>query len=412
MVWTLAPTVDSRVDSVGQPQVRASAGLRAAGPLSVDVTTTPEGLLSLKPAYDRLNELCRNTLPFALHEWHVAWWNHLASSGAKVVDALRILSVRDRSGDFVAIVPFVSTRRELAGLEAVSLSLLGADPNFTEIRAPLVAPGLEAPVAAAIANHLEADDGWDWVTWSGLHGPFGDALARVVPLAWDTPNRDYVLELAPSWEQMRGGLKRNIRESLRHCYNSLKRDSLEFEFEVAETPDAVRNGLHMFLSLHAMRAGLANTVSHPHRFESGVARRFLYEACDRLAERGAARVFLLKVRGCVVATRIAFVVGEQLYFYYSGFDPKWGKYSVSTTIVAEAIKYAIAQGLTSANLSTGTDVSKTRWGAELVAYREATQTRRRLKSRIAYTAFRTAFDPRFREWLSPIAAALPRRSWD
>jgi CelD/BcsL family acetyltransferase involved in cellulose biosynthesis len=38
-----------------------------------------------------------------------------------------------------------------------------------------------------------------------------------------------------------------------------------------------------------------------------------------------------------------------------------------TTTVAEAIKWAIEQRFRAVNLSPGTDVSKTRWGAEAVA---------------------------------------------
>jgi len=54
-------------------------------------------------------------------------------------------------------------------------------------------------------------------------------------------------------------------------------------------------------------------------------------------------------------------VGDALYLYYSGYDPAFGDYSVMTTTVAEAIKYAIEHGFRRVNLSTGSDVSKTRW---------------------------------------------------
>jgi len=37
----------------------------------------------------------------------------------------------------------------------------------------------------------------------------------------------------PTWELFRRNLKRNVRESLRHCYNSLRREGIGFSFEVA-----------------------------------------------------------------------------------------------------------------------------------------------------------------------------------
>jgi CelD/BcsL family acetyltransferase involved in cellulose biosynthesis len=378
--------------------------------VTVDVATTPEELAALKLDYDRLHLVCRNTLPFALHEWHAVWWEQLARTEGKVRDALRIHVVRDDRGQCVAIVPFVSTIRELGRLRTESIGLLGADPNLTELRSPLVTPGTEALVSDAVVRHLAGDRGWDWVRWSGIQGRFGDEVAAATALAWQTPVLDYVVDLAPTWDAFRTGLKRNIRESLRHCYNSLKRDGLKFEFEVAQTPDDVRNALHTFLSLHAMRAALTNTVTHPHRFETDTSRRFLYEVCDRLAQRGSTRVFVLKIRGCIVATRVAFVVGDQLYLYYSGYDPRWAKYSVSTTILAEAFKYAIEQGLTAANLSTGTDVSKTRWGARAVPFPDAVQVQPRVRSRVAYGAYRALLNAQS-DWLGPLASHLPKRAW-
>jgi CelD/BcsL family acetyltransferase involved in cellulose biosynthesis len=91
-----------------------------------------------------------------------------------------------------------------------------------------------------------------------------------------------------------------------------------------------------------------------------------------------------------VAARIGFVVGNSLYLYYSGFDPAWGKYGVMTTALAESIKHAIAEGLATVNLSTGTDVSKTRWGPRTVSFGEAVQVARSLKSQLAYSVYQHA----------------------
>jgi hypothetical protein len=58
-----------------------------------------------------------------------------------------------------------------------------------------------------------------------------------------------------------------------------------------------------------------------------------------------------------------------MYLYYSGFDPTYRRYSVMTRVLAESIKYAIAEGINSINLSTGIDVSKTRWSPQATTYR-------------------------------------------
>ena len=171
MVWSPAPT--SNTDDAAGTSTRASASDMAtdrssglsfgrARALTVEVATTAEHLSALKPDYDRLHVVCRNTLPFALHEWHAVWWDHLAKTAGAVRDELRIHVVRDDRGDCVSIVPFVSTRREVGCFKTESLSLLGADPNFTELRCPLVVPGSERLAADAVARRLAAEGEWDW----------------------------------------------------------------------------------------------------------------------------------------------------------------------------------------------------------------------------------------------------------
>jgi CelD/BcsL family acetyltransferase involved in cellulose biosynthesis len=199
-----------------------------------------------------------------------------------------------------------------------------------------------------------------------------------------------MLDLPASWEELRSSLKRNIRESLRHCYNSLKRDGHRFEFQVIEDPAGVRRGLDRYLALHTMRANATHKVVHPDRFASRISREFLYAICDRLAARGAVRLFALKVAEQVVAMRLGFVVGDSLYLYYSGYDPLWARYSVMTTTVAEAIKYAIACGIKTVNLSPGREVSKMRWGPRQVDCASAFEANTRLRSRLASTAYLTA----------------------
>jgi hypothetical protein len=58
-----------------------------------------------------------------------------------------------------------------------------------------------------------------------------------------------------------------------------------------------------------------------------------------------------------------------------------------TTTVAEAIKYAIAHGLKTVNLSPAKDVSKTRWGPRQVDYTSVYENAGRLRSRLAREAY-------------------------
>jgi CelD/BcsL family acetyltransferase involved in cellulose biosynthesis len=372
--------------------VTAVAGQTAAetSQLTVEVVSTLEALRGLRADYERLQRSTGNTLPFSLHEWHLCWCDTFLEDAPGIRDRPMIHVLRTAAGTCIGIVPLILTERRIGPFTVRSFDALGSDPGITEIRTPLIEPGREAQVVRALQRMLAASRGWDWVVWRGLDDALAAALAGAPHLRWQLPLLDYVLDLPSSWEELRAGLKRNIRESLRHCYNSLKRDGHAFSLRVAADAQAIEDALDRFLVLHQMRAGVTGTVNHPNRFSSALVRWFLYQVCRRLAETGSARVFELVIGGEAVASRIGFIVGDSLYLYYSGFDPRWGKYSVMTTTMAEAIKYAIAQGLTSVNLSPGTDVGKTRWGPREIPYREAIQTAGTLHAGIARLLYEQA----------------------
>jgi CelD/BcsL family acetyltransferase involved in cellulose biosynthesis len=369
------------------------------------------GIAALKKDYEHLQATTGNVLPFALYEWHLTWCRHFLNIQPAVEDQPRFQVLRDTAGVCVGIIPMIVSRRRVGPLKFASVGLLGADPAITEIRGALMIPGYEQLAARAVRAGLDDMPRWDWVQWIGAT----HWLAALIPEKHTKPQaspQSYVLDLPPSWDMFRAGLKRNIRESLRHCYNSLKRGGHTFELRIVTETSDVGQALDCFLALHARRADMQGTSVHPNRFASEVSQRFLYDVCSQLAQRGVLRIFQLKVGSEVVAMRIGFVVAGSLYLYYSGYDPAWAKYSVMTTTVAEAIKYAIAQGLNTVNLSPGADVSKTRWGPRVEEYPVVYEYSHRLTSRVAAKVYVAAkYGNGVPSWVAK-RLSLARRRWD
>jgi CelD/BcsL family acetyltransferase involved in cellulose biosynthesis len=358
--------------------------------VTVETITSVEGVEALRADYEQLCGTIDNKLPFALHEWHSTWCRHFLGCDPQTRDEPLFYLLRNAAGKCVAIAPFILSRRSFGPLKIVSISVLGPDPFITEIRAPMIERGYEHLTARAVRDGLAGVHDWDWIHWSGVSNEFANALNTGGALRWEPPLSYFVLDLPPSWEEFRSRLKRNIRESLRHCYNSLKRDGHRFEFQVIEDPAGIRRNLDRYLALHTMRANATHRVIHPDRFASRTCREFLYAICDQLAARGAVRLFALKIGEQIVAMRLGFVVCDSLYLYYSGYDPRWARYSVMTTTVAEALKYAIAHGFKTVNLSPGREVSKMRWGPRRVDHGSAYEANTRLRSRLARSAYVTA----------------------
>ncbi|MEI9937364.1 MAG: GNAT family N-acetyltransferase [Pseudomonadota bacterium] len=331
--------------------------------------------------------------PFATWAWAVAWWAQLREEKLGVKDSLSIRTVRTHEGRLVAVAPMLISRRPSVGPFRVrQLQFFGADPNITEQRGLLALPQWRGEAYRALVAHALHDAAsWDSMLLSGVPADLDlGALVKSPDFEWVGQTADYVLTLPDSWAAFRTALPRNIKESIRKCYNSLKRDGLEFRLEVAESVESVVPALDHFFALHAARAKLSDTVHHFNIFSTAEAQSFLTDVCRRFAARGALRIFQLRIGEQVVAVRIGFVAGDTLYLYYSGYDPDFAQYSVMTTTVAEAIQYGITHGFSRVNLSTGNDVSKARWNPTEHVTRQALLMSSSRRAKFTHHVYRQA----------------------
>jgi CelD/BcsL family acetyltransferase involved in cellulose biosynthesis len=145
--------------------------------------------------------------------------------------------------------------------------------------------------------------------------------------------------------------------------------------------------LDRFFDLHAARSAMPSSVRHCDAFATPRSRVFLSDYARRAAELGSLRIFQIEIGGKVIAARVGFLLGEELYLYYSGYEPAWGRYSVMTTVVAETVKWAIDRGLKIVNLSYGKDVSKTRWRPTEVVLRHGVTLSPSTRGKLAFEAY-------------------------
>jgi CelD/BcsL family acetyltransferase involved in cellulose biosynthesis len=241
----------------------------------------------------------------------------------------------------------------------------------------------------------------DWIEWGALRQSSWEKASRNLPgrsrrtSVWEIDG--YHLDLPATWEELRASRSRNIKESIRHCYNSLKRDGLTSELRVIQAPEAVPAALATFFRLHTMRSLATNTVAHGDVFRQVNERALLTEYALERARHGELRIFQLLIAGTVVATRVAFQSNAQIYLYFSGYDLEWSKFSVMATLVVEAIKWSIAQRIALLHLSPGTDVSKLRWGPTATRYVAMTEITHRWGAQLSFDTHQRA--GRVRRWL-------------
>lgn len=336
------------------------------------IITTEAGFDALAAPWRQLETQVAHLLPFQTFDWNRAWWAVFSDSSWFHKDELAICTLHQEQ-QLVAVMPLTNTHVGLHSLFFYRyVRPFGADPNLTEIRIPLALPAYTETILQQWED-LSKQETFGLTEFQVIHtrqhaAHFLATNTAVHPLeARDIPN--FILQLDTDWPSFKAGLKRNIKESLRHCYNSLARDKLQARLQVWRGNAEVQQNLNAFYALHSVRAKATDTVEHPDYFADNKHRAFILALLD---SPFASRIILfgLELDGKTVAMRMAFDMGDELYLYYSGYDLQYAKYSVMTTLLAEIIQWAFTQGLKRINLSVGDDVSKTRWGPGVIDYVE------------------------------------------
>jgi len=345
--------------------------------LRVEVIRTTEAFDAMASDWCSLERKVPGVLPFQTYRWNRCWWDVFSVEKVPREDELYITAFY-KDTELVAVLPLFISRFGVGKRRVCRyLRPLGADPNLTEIRSPLTLPDHEA---AVLGHWLDLVSDLKYAsTQFQVVAPLTtfDPLAAATPLAYMLDRRvvsDFILELKADWPQMRSGLKRNIKESIRHCYNSVARDQLVPALRVLDRAEDISQALPLFYQWHGTRAHAQSSVAHPDYFADPKHRAFLEklvldpESGQDATSAVQLKLFCLTLNTEVVAMRLGFVSDRSLYLYYSGYDLKYSKYSVMTTLVTEMVKWSIERGLSSVNLSIGSDVSKTRWGPTEVPY--------------------------------------------
>jgi len=345
--------------------------------LYVQELTAIEQIDDIANEWKALDEHLSPRTPFTSHQWMRLWWKHYKRHGFLATDHLFFHIVREANGELIAVAPMMLTHRPgLGPFKIRVISFFGADTSITELRGVICKAEHQAEVVGALADFLfKKRNEWDIILWKGLRldGTAKEVLRQRGSVIKGGELSDYIMHLPKTWDELRLSVSANMRKNVRKAYEFLERDGHQFEFRIVEKRSEMAVALDRFFFLHSSRANVSDMITHPDKFAAPDNHAFLVECANELADQNIFRIFELKVGGTVVASRLAFLLGDNLYFYYAGYEPKWRDHSVMTVLMTEILKWAIAQGLPIANLSTGTDQSKLRWKPTEIGFQDFTQ---------------------------------------
>jgi CelD/BcsL family acetyltransferase involved in cellulose biosynthesis len=328
------------------------------------VVVSEAELATLEPVWNTTLADSRSPNVFLTWEWIRAWLD-VAADG----DELRVLVVRDPSThEVVGIAPF-TLRHRPAGCPALwsELAFIGCTVTAPDHIDCIAKRGWEEPVSDVVREWLLGGDGgreWDIVRLDGAmpESPLARGLLHEGPAAaaWEIPC-PYV-ELPETWEEYEAGLAKDFRRNLRRRQRKLERESLEpVTFEMVTEPTQAQAALLDLFRLHETvrrREGLRGGA-----FASDVKRRFYQRVAERFLARAWLRLHRLRVGDRAVACALCFSYGGKVWYYQTGYDPRWHEYGPGYLITGHVIRSAIAEGASEVDLLRGGHAYKYEWNA-------------------------------------------------
>jgi CelD/BcsL family acetyltransferase involved in cellulose biosynthesis len=351
-------------------------------------------------ALDRLEGDWRDLLaraddptPFQSHEWQATWWRHHGRG------RLWVLVAHD-NGVMVGLMPLHIMRYRGTPLRQVRF--LGAPlSDFQQI---LAARGHEGAVRDAFLAHLSAHSSrWDLCDFAdqrkGTSLTVGEMPDGLRPLLVHHRVCPFI-PLSPSWDEFVKRLSKNMRTNVgRRRRQVAKEFRAEYDVATDETLTVAMEELFRLHNARWRRRGVAGA------FAGARMQAFHHEVARKFVQRGWLRLHRLRLDGETRAAFYCFQLGRRVYYYLSGFDLAFGKFSIGNVLMAQAIERAIGDGATEFDFLRGDETYKLAWKAE---------ERETLRLILGRPAWRSSFAlgaHRFERFIELKGLALQRRLW-
>jgi len=340
--------------------------------VSVALTPTSSGV-SRMPLSDALElgpAAWTSPSPFMSWAWHRAWAD--AASPVEVAET-ETLVLHGADGTVRALLPLarrrVLFRRAMVSALTWAVGDMGC-PDHLDVPAQPGAPVDEfvpaievLPWELMVLSNLVAGAETTWRLCEAFQSRGYEV--RRQPL-WPCP----YLDLPSNWDGYLGSLTPTRRQTLRRK----ERHLLNHGMIVTDYPgDRVDEGLEHLFALHARRW---ETAGEGGAFEDPSVQRLHRRFAAELAAQGRLWLSTLDISGQPVAAWYGFASGDTVYFYQSGRDTAWERYSVGLVLMGTMIRRAIEGGYRRFDFLRGADPYKQHWTSTQCMTEEVTVFRR------------------------------------
>jgi CelD/BcsL family acetyltransferase involved in cellulose biosynthesis len=315
----------------------------------------------LKPEWSQLLKLGASGCLFLTWEWLYTWWKHLAANRQLAILAVRCADELTAVAPFCIRPPSLSRRCPFPVLEFLGSGYVGSD--YLDF---IIHKDYEPEVLTLLASHLRGERlVFDWAQLKRCGSHAAEVAFRLREEGWRISETGmsvspFIPLAGKSWESYLATLGAEHRYNFHRKWKRLNKDYV-VQFEQVRTDQQCREAIDLLISLHNLRwneRGGSDAFHTPDLVE-------FHREFSRIAlEHGWLRLYILRLNGKPAASLYGFLYGRTFYFYQSGFDPSYAKYSVGLVTMGLAIENAISEGAEEYDLLHGNEDYKSHWSCD------------------------------------------------
>jgi len=278
--------------------------------------TDPKQFHTLREQWNNLLRNSPENNPFMTFEWLSTWWD-VFGEGKK----LCVLLVEDRE-ELVAIAPFYSHTRRIAGVSLREICLLGNQRVGSDFLGFIIKKGHDRNVLAAIGTELNHEPHWDRLALDDVDGD-SPLLQYFHNLGKSTgcyvsqrpASTCPAMTLPATWDEFMGQPDKIFKRIVqRECVKKLhKRHQVELLLSVGDQPLAP--WLQTLFELHTDRWHSAGQAG---AFDDNRMKEFYSRVSALFNQCGWLRLSALRVDGKVDVMEYGVVYGETYYSLQGG----------------------------------------------------------------------------------------------
>jgi CelD/BcsL family acetyltransferase involved in cellulose biosynthesis len=301
--------------------------------------------------------------PFLSWEWLSTWHKWFGQEKHPF-----LLCARER-GNLIALLPLCAEKGRSSRFSPrlKRISFMGESYGASDYLDILAMPGFKQKSADVFIDYLASTHSFDLIE---LEGMAADSCALQSLTRRFANDRRFIYRIAPQyicprmsleakWEDL---LERSRRSDyFKRCLRRLNKIA-SFEFRAISDADEIPAAYERLLELHVGRwinRGGSSAV------RTAGQRGFTFGAAAELARAGMTRFEEIWLEGECRASLLGFESGDCHYFFLSGFDQAWSKYSLGFTILWLSIREASRRGLKMYDFLRGDENYKFDWSDNL-----------------------------------------------